>query len=373
MIHVDHFRTSVRATAAATILFLGLLGCAAEDRAAASSAVDAADEPAGGSGGSGQGGNGGSGKGGTGGVTPPGTGGTGGTGETGGAGGSPAVVDAAPPSDVGAGPDLGARDSGAPPVGEGLPRDRGPSPACAAGAMMPGPAGNQTIMANGKNRTFIIRMPTNYDGKTPHAVLFLMHGAGGGASAFEGGFGGTVGRMVADKAIRIFPQAYGGNTWARDEPDDVKFMSALMTWLDEKVCYDTGKVFSSGQSSGAYFSHRFACDRGDVVRAVATNSGGQRGERALDCKLPISSWTSTGKGDNPGHVRGTQQARDAWAKLAGCMSASMPTEPAPCVALQGCREGYAVHHCEHSGGHAPPGYAAGGIVQFLFGGKYLGK
>jgi hypothetical protein len=42
------------------------------------------------------------------------------------------------------------------------------------------------------------------------------------------------------------------------------------------------------------------------------------------------------------------------------------------MAYKGCNPGYAVHHCEHPGGHAPPGYAPGGAYQFLFGGKYLG-
>src|SRR5204863_7340356 len=134
-------------------------------------------------------------------------------------------------------------------------------------------------------------------------------------------------RMAADKAIRIFPQAFGGNTWSRDEPDDVQFMDAIIDWLGPKVsnvCYDTARVFATGQSSGAYFSHRFACDRGNVVRAVGTNSGGQRQERTLDCKVPVSAWMSTGRSDKPGHVMGTRQARDVWIKLAGCSTTGVP-------------------------------------------------
>lgn len=273
----------------------------------------------------------------------------------------PTPTDAQARSDTGDMPDLGQAPMGA-----------RPSPACAGTAVMPGPNGNQTIMANGKSRMFIIRMPTGYDGKKATPVWFLMHGAGGGAQSFEGGFGGTLSKMAADKAVRIFPQAYGGNTWSRDENDDVLFMDAIVKWLDEKICYDQGAVFSSGQSSGAYFSHRFACDRGNIVRAVATNSGGERKERPMDCKIGVSSWTDTGLGDNPGHVAGTRQASQVWAKLAGCSMETAPTEPPQCKAYKGCKPGYAVHHCEHSGGHAPPGFAAGAMYQFLFGGKYLG-
>jgi polyhydroxybutyrate depolymerase len=245
-----------------------------------------------------------------------------------------------------------------------------PSPACAGGAMMPGPSGNQMVMATGKNRRFILRLPTGYDGKRPLPVLFGFHGAGGGADGFETGAWSGLSRMAADKALRIFPQAFAGNTWARDEPDDVMFMDALMQWLSTRVCFDTARVYATGQSSGAYFSHRWACDRGTVVRAVATNSGGQRRERALDCKSPVSAWLSNGAGDDPGHVMGTQQARDVWLKLAGCTNMNMPTQPSPCVNYSGCKPGYVVNYCQHGGGHAFPGYGTGGIYNFLFGGKF---
>ncbi len=80
-----------------------------------------------------------------------------------------------------------------------------PSPACAGGAMMPGPNGNQTFMDRGKNRSFIIRMPTGYDGKKPFPIFFGFHGAGGGAAGFETGAFGGVSRMLTEKAIRVVP------------------------------------------------------------------------------------------------------------------------------------------------------------------------
>ena len=329
------------------------------------------------SGGSSVAGSGGSSAAGSGGSSVAGSGGTtGGSGGAAGGGGSSATGGSGT-SDAGGGGGTGGSgttdakpaEAGGDPTPPGMPSaEPVPSPACAGGAMSPGPNGNQTLMDRGKNRSFIIRMPTGYDGKKPFPMFFGFHGAGGGASGFETGAFGGVSRMLTDKAIRVFPQAFGGNTWSRDEPDDVLYMDAVMEWMKTRICYDTARVFAGGQSSGAYFSHRWACDRGNFVRAVTTNSGGQRRERALDCKVPVSAWVSTGSQDNPGHVMGTRQARDAWAKLAGCTTMGpMPTTPSPCVALQGCRPGYKVHYCEHGGGHAMPGYAPGGMVNFLFG------
>jgi polyhydroxybutyrate depolymerase len=244
-----------------------------------------------------------------------------------------------------------------------------PSALCAAGAAIPGPAGLQTIMATGKSRRFIIHVPAGYDGKRPFPVMFAFHGAGGNAVAFESTAFGAVGRMAADQAVRVVPDGIPPG-WGRDEPDDLLFMDAIMQWLDGKVCYDKAHVYATGHSSGAYFSHRFACDRGNIIRAIATNSGGQRRERPLDCKTPVSAWMSTGSGDLPGHVMGTQQARDIWSKLAGCAPAGgVPVPPAPCVTQTGCRPGYAVHFCQHAGGHDLPGFAAAAIHDFLFNSK----
>jgi polyhydroxybutyrate depolymerase len=357
---VKPFSPSTRGASLAFLLWFSAAACAGGARTADPGGEGGEGEDTGGSTGSG-------GSTGTGGKAA--TGGSGPSEGTGGTTPDAATSTEGPPAvtpDAQAGGDTQTVDPGPGPAGSMA------SAACAGTAVMPAPAGNITIMDRGKSRTFIIRMPASYDGKKPFPILVAFHGAGGGAASFESGFGGTVAKMVADKAIRMFPQAAGGNTWSRDEPDDVLYMDAVVKWLDEKVCYDKGQVFAIGQSSGSYFSHRWACDRGNIVRAVATNSGGQRKERALDCKVGVSSWTSTGLGDNPGHVMGTRQAAEVWRKLAGCSTETEPVMPAPCKAFKGCKPGYAVHHCEHAGGHAPPGYAAGGMAGFLFGGKYLG-
>lgn len=296
-------------------------------------------------------------------VEPAGTGGMiGATGGRDGSGGAVVADSAAPVPDVGSHDAGGPADSAGPP-----PTGSVASPACAMGAKVPGPDGTQTIKQGERNRTFIIRLPSGYDGKRPFPILLAFHGAGGGAPSFESGAFAAISRMVAPKAIRIFPQAFAGNTWARDEPDDVKYIDLLFEWLKTNICYDEAKVFSSGQSSGAYFSHRLACDRGDLIRGIATNSGGKRREAPLDCAKPVSAWISGGKGDSAGHVMAAQQARDVWVKRAECSMTTMPTTPSPCVAYQGCRPGYKVHFCLHDGGHPLPGYAPSGIHNFLFG------
>jgi hypothetical protein len=43
----------------------------------------------------------------------------------------------------------------------------------------------------------------------------------------------------------------------------------------------------------------------------------------------------------------------------------MPTDPSPCVAYQGCDDGYPVTWCEFAGGHSPPSFASAAIWDFF--------
>jgi polyhydroxybutyrate depolymerase len=345
---MNHVRRSV-------LLFVlaALAACAPEAGGGAGGATGSETPPLPPAGRAGSGG----GSAGTGGSSEGGSGGSAGASGSGGV-----VVPPAPAPDAGSSNDAGPSATPMPPSGEPVP-----SPGCSGGAVVPGPGGVQTIMATGKSRRFIIRMPGGYDGKRPLPVMFAFHGAGGGAAGFETGAFGSLSRMTAERATRVFPEALTG-TWSRDEKDDLLFFDAILEWMKPRVCFDTARIFATGHSSGAYFSHRLGCNRGKVIRAVASNSGGQRREYPLGpCDAPVAAWMSTGASDNPGHVMGTQWARDEWLKTNGCgADRPMPTAPSPCVAHPGCPKGFPVHYCQHPGGHGLPGFASGAIFQFLF-------
>ena len=50
----------------------------------------------------------------------------------------------------------------------------------------------------------------------------------------------------------------------------------------------------------------------------------------------------------------------------GCSDQTTPIDPSPCVAYQGCQEGYPVIWCEQEGvGHAIPSYGSTTIAEFF--------
>jgi hypothetical protein len=174
---------------------------------------------------------------------------------------------------------------------------------------------------------------------------------------------------MARQGLRIFPQAFGGNTWSRDEPDDVMFMGEHREVAGREVCYDTARVRQRPELGLVLLAPLRLRPRQHRARRLPPARAGQRKERPLDCKTPVSALAVQRASDNPGHVMGTQQARDVWLKLAGCsLDRRHPDLAVPCVAYPGCREGYAVHYCQHPGGHPFPGLRHHGIYNFLFGG-----
>jgi polyhydroxybutyrate depolymerase len=241
------------------------------------------------------------------------------------------------------------------------------SEACGKG--MPAPMdGIHMIMAANMPRKFFLRVPNDYDGKTAYPMVFAFHGAGNkDATWFDTNTGFRAAHEA--KAVMLFPESLtsGGNhTWmtASQHPANLAFVDAMIEWTKKNICINPSRIFSTGQSSGAYFSQTLACQRGDVIRAVATNSGGER--YFENCKGNPGVMISYGKGDEQSHITAAGKATTFWIARNGCKAdGPMPVDPSPCVKYQGCKEGSPLVVCAHGGGHPWPGYANNGFWNFF--------
>jgi poly(3-hydroxybutyrate) depolymerase len=287
---------------------------------------------------------------------------------------APADAAAAPSPDGAPGPaspDASARDLAvrAPdaaatpaPTGKAPPM---PSPGCG----MPGtpPDGVQTIAVNGRDRQYIIRSPLAYDRMRPYRVVFAFHGAHGTMSGFDKGYGFR--KEFQDKAVQLFPQALDGpdgyTTWARDSKDDIAFVDAILDRVKKTLCVDAGRVFSTGHSSGGFFSNTLGCQRGGVFRGVAPVSGGPRD--MSPCTGQVAYWGAHGLQDTTVALRSGRQARDFFLKRDACGTTTMPVAPSPCVAYDGCAAGFPLRWCEFEGGHVWPAFATKGVSDFFMG------
>ena len=143
--------------------------------------------------------------------------------------------------------------------------------------------GTQTIQSSGQNRSYMIRIPKNYDNNHPYWLIFGFHWVGGTANDVDSG--GTSGytwsyyglREQADnstqyQAIFVAPQGIS-NGWGNSGNQDVVFTDDMIKKVEGDLCVDTKHVFSTGFSYGGGMTKALGCQRPNVFRAIAVYSG----------------------------------------------------------------------------------------------------
>lgn len=227
-------------------------------------------------------------------------------------------------------------------------------------------SGTHTIQSGGQNRTYILRVPANYDQNHQYRLFFGFHWLGGTANDVDSG--GTDGynwsyyglRRLADSTnnatIFVAPQGFN-NGWANSGGQDVTFVDDMLRELRAGLCVDTTQTFAGGFSYGGGMSYALACSRADVFRAVVVYSGAQLSGCAGGSQ-PIAYLGIHGLTDNVLGISLGRGLRDTFVRNNGC-TAQNPPEPAPgsrghvVTTYSGCRSGYPVVWAAFDGGHTP--------------------
>ncbi len=132
------------------------------------------------------------------------------------------------------------------------------------------------LNVGGKNRTFFITLPKNYDNTKPHKLLIANHCMGSKAEDFVHHSPDYdhptpyYGQQVLDKNgdyIFVAPQGNDNGTWNGKE--DHQFVDEMITAMFDNYCVDTTRVFATGFSFGAMFTNSLAQDLQERLRAVA--------------------------------------------------------------------------------------------------------
>ena len=121
-------------------------------------------------------------------------------------------------------------------------------------------------------------LPENYDKNKPYRLVFGMHCMGGSAQNVaknEHYYGYRDQKGAKESTIFVAPHGYTDNMpWRCGDNKDHLFFDEILTYLNDNLCVDTSRVFSSGFSFGAMFSNSLAQTfqhrlRGVVVFATA--------------------------------------------------------------------------------------------------------
>jgi pimeloyl-ACP methyl ester carboxylesterase len=129
---------------------------------------------------------------------------------------------------------------------------------------------------NKTTRTFLLEVPPDYDASRPYALTFVFHGSAGSSTvSYSWGLQRAPGASA--NAIFVFPDGipykHFGVGWDDTAAGyDLPFFDNMLKALEDGYCIDPSRVFVAGFSWGGDFAIALACERGDLIRAVAANS-----------------------------------------------------------------------------------------------------
>jgi polyhydroxybutyrate depolymerase len=244
----------------------------------------------------------------------------------------------------------------------------------------------------GLARAYRLYVPENLPVGVAVPLVIVFHGGGGTASGVEKltGFSAT-----ADwgKFIVAYPEGIGrhwndGRTDTasrahRERIDDVGFIAAMIDAIAAEHRIDQRRIYATGISNGAIFSHYLAARLARRITAIAPVVGGiaEPSDRRFDPAQPVSVLILQGTDDplvpfdggdiawgRRGRIISTRDAVTKWVQRDGCAQAaragSVPdTDPADgCRAdwstWSACRAGSEVTlYTLHGAGHTWPGGA----------------
>ena len=285
--------------------------------------------------------------------------------------------------------------------------------------LTPGESVSRSIRVGELEREYRLHLPSGYDATIATPLLLVLHGYTGNVMTPDNDYTDFSAHADQHGYIVAYPQATGFEfegrlitSWndlgcnaspgpqgpictenADDYPtppecgkprqcdwcschDDVGFIAALLDELEATLCVDLDRVFATGMSNGAMFTHRLACDLSDRLAAVAPISGTIA--RGFGCAPPstakISMISFHGTRDEVVRFDGspsvdgfmytpTARVVDAWAATdsQGCDDENSPYPTSKddvagleCVQRANCSSGAEVVACALNVGHDWP-------------------
>lgn len=231
---------------------------------------------------------------------------------------------------------------------------------------------NMSVTVDGKNRTFIMHVPSTYSGDKAVPLVVDYHPIGGSGS---GELSGTTYKAQTDPdgVISLYPDGTSGKSamgagWnvgpCCSNDDDVKFSREMIKAVEDKVCIDTKRVYATGFSMGGGMSNHVACNMADVYAAVApaamdlntVNSASCSPARSIPIIMfrgtadPVCKYAGGDSGFNDGlNFLGAEKNFQFWADKNGC-TGSPTTNSDGCSEYSSCKDGVKVILCTKQGG-----------------------
>jgi polyhydroxybutyrate depolymerase len=152
----------------------------------------------------------------------------------------------------------------------------------------------RSINVEGRERSFLLYVPSSSDSAGAIPLVFMLHGGGGNPDIYEGitGFGE---KAREEGFILVYPAGTGrlkrllawnaGHCCAyamEQNVDDVAFFRAMVAELSDEFGLDPNRIYAAGHSNGAMMAYRLAAEASDIFAAVGIVAGTIGGYPSLD-------------------------------------------------------------------------------------------
>jgi polyhydroxybutyrate depolymerase len=240
----------------------------------------------------------------------------------------------------------------------------------------------------GLDRTYVLHVPAGVE--RPTGLVINLHGAGqtGGEQASLTNYNAVADQhgfavVYPDGIDLSWADGRGASVPDRQGVDDVGFLVALADRLTADYGIDPGNVYATGLSAGAFMATRLACQRADVVAAIAPVAGSLGTSYPCAPSEPVSVFATHGMSDpvvpfaggpmvgrgGPSDIMAPPALAGRWRDLDDCPSA--PVEDSPSAGVHrftaaGCADGTEVVFVSvDGGGHEWFGGASHASGQFF--------
>jgi polyhydroxybutyrate depolymerase len=170
----------------------------------------------------------------------------------------------------------------------------------------PGSICSQSIVVKGLSRTFTYYLPKTYArNQRYYNLVIALHGAGKTGEFLEKNIlrGNLDVVALQSRSIIVYPDALNGN-WnygagSTANNDDIAFIDGLIQYFKTNYFINPFRIYVAGFSEGGFLAFRLACERADLITAIATVASAMPTVVAENCKPSrhISILMMNGKDD----------------------------------------------------------------------------
>lgn len=227
-------------------------------------------------------------------------------------------------------------------------------------------------LESGERRVELV-LPSSLDSSAPTPVVFAFHGASPGwVDAVDMHLRFTAQREQAEREgyILVAPEARQREdrwrTWRytpEEAAPDIELVEEILVELEERYDIDEQAVYSTGFSSGGYFSYLLATERPGLLAGVGVVAAGQLSEPVG--AVPVVAFN--GRSDRRvRHAEGQNAVAEVASAYGVLKEASIVLEGEE-VWCRRWRHEEIIQFCSVEGGHTWPGSVAGKRVLGAFG------